>query len=65
MATFVFYCHNIILFSHTDVAEVVLNRCMLTIKKQNGTYVKKYYYEFLDDFHSKSHAARVENVKTE
>ena len=49
----------------TDVAEVVLNRCMVTIKKQNGTYVKKYYYEFLDDYHNKSHRTRVENIKSE
>ncbi|XP_065895664.1 transient receptor potential cation channel subfamily A member 1 homolog [Dysidea avara] len=48
-----------------DVAEVVLNRCMVTIKKQNGTYVKKYYYEFLDDYHNKSHRTRVENIKSD
>jgi len=41
-----------ILLLLTDVAEVVLNRCITTIKKHNGTYVKKHYYEFLDDFHS-------------
>ena len=54
---------NVSLF--TDVAEVVLNRCIITIKKQNGVYVKKYYYEFLDDFHNRSHTEKAEKAESE
>ena len=51
--------------SLTDVAEVVLNKCIITIKKQNGVYVKKYYYEFLDDVHYKTHVEKAEKVESE
>jgi len=51
--------------SHTDVAEVVLSKCIKTTKKQNGTYVKKYYYEFLDDYHSKSRSKQKKDETAE
>jgi len=42
------------LFSYADAAEIVLSKCITTVKKPNGTYVKKYHLEFLEDFRSKS-----------